>query len=113
MPSHELNTQQLESIHRLLIEPLREAVKAEVELSQDRLRRAVDQLSAQLTAHIQSQGQRTDDASNRLTALEATTTRYAAMQSRVLVVYGFLAMALSLVWSIIRDRLVSRLTGRG
>ena len=113
MPNPDLTTPQLDSIHRLLIEPLREAVKAEVELGHDRLRQAIDQLAAQVAAQSSSQQQREEETTRRLTELEQQTARYGAMQSRLLVVYGFIAMGLSLVWSIVRDRLVARFTGHG
>ena len=109
----DLTTPQLDSIRRLLLDPLREAVRAEVELGHDRLRQTIEQLADQVAAHAQSQSQRDTESTRRLAALEAQATRNSAFQSRVLVVYGFIAMGLSLLWSIVRDRLIARITGRG
>ena len=106
MPPKDLTSEQLESIRRLLIDPLRDAVKAEVELGHGRLRQAVEQLSAQVTAHAESNARASAEASRRLVAVETELTKFRSFRSRVLVVYTFLAAGLSLLWSILRERIV-------
>ena len=113
MTTKDLNAEQLESIRRLLIDPLRDAVKAEVELGHGRLRQAVEQLAAQVAAHAEANHQRATETTRRLVMVEAEVTKFGPFRNRVLVVYGFLAAGLSLIWSIVRDRVVSKFTSRG
>jgi hypothetical protein len=92
----DLTPSQLESIRRLLLDPLREAVRAEIQLGHDRLASALDTLADHL--------HRTD---KRITAVERDLTRLRTFRRRVLAVYSALAVLLSLIWSIVRDKVIS------
>src|SRR5205807_2281488 len=50
----DLTPSQLESIRRLLVDPLRETIKSEVQLSHDRLAASIRKLTDQLSTHAHS-----------------------------------------------------------
>jgi hypothetical protein len=92
----DLTPSQLESIRRLLLDPLREAVRAEIQLGQARLASALEALAD----HVH----RTD---KRITSVERDLMRLRSFRRRVLAVYSALAVLLSLIWSIVRDKVIS------
>ena len=102
---HELNTEQLESIRRLLIEPVRETVRTEIQLSHDRVSAAVTKLDDRLAGHMERN-------EKRLAIVEKETGNIRAFRRRLAAVYAVMTLVLSLVWSIVRDKLMSKWIGR-
>jgi hypothetical protein len=101
----ELGSEQLESIRRLLLEPLRETIRAEVRVSHDQLAAVV----ATLGERLAEQGHRAD---RRFAAVERQLTGLGAFRRKVLAVYGVLTVLLSLIWSVLRDKLMTKLGGK-
>ena len=98
-----LNTPQLEAIQRLLTDPLRQTVRAEMQAGHDRLASAIQQVTDQLTQHAaasidahRAQSARTDQLDRRLTALER-------FRAKVLLVYSFLTLLCTVAWSALKD----------
>ena len=100
----DLSAEHLESIRRLLLEPLRETVKSEIQRSHDRLESALDQLADRIDAHIQR-------SEKRVTAIEREVIGLRSFRHRIVAVYGVLTVLLSLLWSIVRDKLLARFAG--
>ena len=96
----DLTPTQLESIRRLLVDPLRETIKSEVQLSHDRLTASIRKLTDQFSTHAHA-----SDA--RLTTAERELTRQRSFRRRLVAVYGVIALLLSLAGSFLRDRLLS------
>src|SRR5690349_22927238 len=101
----DLRPDQLESIRRLLLDPLREAVRAELQLSHARLTSAIESLTERMTDYTH----RTD---RRLLAVERETARLRSFRRRLVAVYGAAAFVVTVVWSLLRDKLLSKLGGR-
>jgi hypothetical protein len=98
-----LTTSQLESIQRLITEPLRTTVRAEMQAGHDRLTAAVDKVANQLSQHAsasieahRAQGVRVDQIDRRVGTLER-------FRGRVLLVYTFLTVICTVAWSALRD----------
>jgi hypothetical protein len=102
---NQLGSEQLESVRRLLLEPLRETIRAEIRVSHDQLAGAVAKLGERVT----EQSQRAD---RRVAAVERQLTGLGAFRRRVLAVYGVLTVLLSLIWSILRDKVLTKLGGK-
>ena len=100
-----LTTEQLEAIRRLLVDPLRETVKSEIQLSHDRLGSAVEKLADRLADHIQ----RTE---KRVAATERDVLRLRFFRHRLVAIYGAVVVIVSLAWSVIRDRVLAKIAGR-
>ena len=98
---NDLKPQQLESIRRLLVDPLRETVKTEIQLSHDRLESLVGRLDEQLTGHVA----RSD---KRLIHIEHEVSRLCSFRQRVIAVYGVLTMIVTVAWSIFREKCLAR-----
>ena len=95
---NEIRAEQLESIQRLLVEPLRDAVKAEIQASHDRLAAAVERVADQLAGHIE----RTE---KRVVTIEREVSRLRSFRTRVVAIYGVISMILGLLWSAVRDKI--------
>jgi hypothetical protein len=104
-PMIDLNPEQLESIRHLLVDPLRETVKTEIQLSHDRLAAAVDKLADRLAGHI-------DRNEKRASAMEREIGRLRAFRHRIAVVYGAVMVVLTLVWAVVRDKVMAKWNGR-
>ena len=100
----DLTAEQLESIRRLLVDPLRETVKNEIQLSHDRLESAVERLGDHLAGYIE----RTE---KRMATVEREVGRLRTFRRRVVAIYGVLTILLSAAWSVFRDRWLSKLMG--
>lgn len=96
---NDLRTEQLESIQRLLVEPLRDAVKAEIQSSHDRLASAVDKVADQLTGHIQR-------SEKRVASIEREVSRLRSFRKKLVAIYGVISVLAGLLWSIIRDKIL-------
>src|SRR5579862_2450500 len=97
MPEH-LTTSQLEGIQKLIIEPLRSTVRAEMQAGHERLASAIERVGLQLSTHIAStiESQRKSDA--RIELLDRRVTTLEHFRARILVVYGLLTIGFSLLW---------------
>ena len=98
----EINSDQLESIQRLLLCPLRETVRTEIQLSHDQLASSIGRLDERLAGHIER-------SEKRVAALERESARLKAARNKVAGAYGVLAVVVSLVWSFVRDKLFGKL----
>jgi hypothetical protein len=103
-----LTTNQLETIQRLLTDPLRQTVRAEMQAGHDRLASAVQQVTDQLTRHAaasidahRARDVRADQLERRVTVLER-------FRAKVLVVYAFLTLLATFAWNFLRDWLPRR-----
>ena len=94
----DLNADQLDAIRRLLIEPLREAVRQEIRLSHQRLAATVERLDERLVDH-----------GRRLVQVERSTAQLRSFRRRVVAAYGVLTVILSVAWSVVREKLLARL----
>ena len=101
--SSPLTTDQLDAIQRLLAEPLRQAVRAEMEAGHDRLAASIERVAEQLAAHAADFVARERARDRRLDALERRVATLEAFRGKVLVVYAFGTIALSFAWSLLRD----------
>lgn len=101
-----LTSDQLDAIQRLLSEPLRQAVRAEMQAGHDRLAAAIDKVAEQLERYTAESLRREHARDLRLESLERRVTTLERFRAKMLVVYGALALVLGLVWSIIRDWLL-------
>jgi len=100
-----LTTPQLESLHRLLIDPLRDAVRTEMQAGHDRLTAAIEKVADRLSTHTaaardsdRARDARTDQIEKRLALLERFRTK-------VLAVCAVLSFLVTLAWSILHDYL--------
>jgi hypothetical protein len=100
-----LRTEQLESIQRLLVDPLRETIRTEIQLSHDRLADHLGALATRLEEHVV----RTE---RRMSAVQREVNRQRSFRRRVVAVYGVMMMLATIVWSAVRDKVVNRLVGR-
>ena len=98
----ELTAEQLESIRRLLVDPVRDAVKSEIQLSHDRLASAVERLGDHVSGHIE----RTE---KRLVTVEREIGRLRSFRRRVVAGYGAITILVSAVWTVFREKWLSRL----
>ena len=97
----EIRADQLESIQRLLVEPLRDAVKAEIQSSHDRLAAALENVADQLAGHIER-------SEKRVAAIEHEVSRLRTFRRRVVAIYGVISIILGMLWSLVRDKIVSK-----
>ena len=102
MPDH-LNTAQLEAIQRLVCDPLRETVRAEMRAGHERLAAAIEKVAEQLAAHVADAVRLEGTREDRLRNIEQRVTRLEQFRGKVLLVYSALALLLSLAWSIVRE----------
>jgi hypothetical protein len=77
----DLKSDQLDAIHRLLVEPLRETIRQELRLSHQRLASTIEKLDERVAGRIA-------DHDRRLMAVERTTSQFRAFRGRILAVYG-------------------------
>jgi len=104
----DLTTTQLDAIQRLLSEPLRQAVRAEMQSGHDRLAAAIEKVAEQLAAHV-AQTIRLDRArEHRLDSLERRVAALERFRGKVLLVYGALCALLTVAWSFFRDWLTTQ-----
>jgi len=98
-----LTTPQLESLHRLLIDPLRNTVRSEMQAGHDRLTSAIEKVADRLATHTTSsldsdraRDTRTDHLEKRLAVLERFRTK-------VLAVCAVLSFIVTVAWSLLHD----------
>jgi len=103
MNENDLTTGQLDAIQRLLSEPLRQAVRAEMQARHERLTAAIEKLSDQLAAHIADSLRRERAREARLDSLEHRVAALEKFRGKVLVVYAALTLILSFSWSVLRE----------
>jgi hypothetical protein len=98
-----LTADQLDSIQRLLSEPLRQAVRTEMQAGNDRLASAIERVAQQLADHVADNLRRERAREGRLESLERRVVILENFRGRVLIVYAALTVALSFAWSVFRD----------
>lgn len=103
----DLTAPQLEAIQRLITDPLRQAVRTEMQAGHDRLAAAVEKVAGQLSTHITDALAREHDRDRRIEIIEQRVTRLEHFRGRVLIVYGFLTMLLSLAWRCVDNYLAA------
>ena len=103
----DLTTPQLEAIQRLITEPLRQAVRVEMQAGHERLAAAVERVAEQLEAHRRDAHARDSAREQRVELLERRVLVLERFRGRVLLVYAALTVLFSFAWSILRDWLVS------
>jgi hypothetical protein len=101
--SDELTTTQLEAIQRLLSEPLRQAVRAEMQAGHERLAAAIEKLAEQLAGHIADSARRERGRDARVDSLEKRVAALERFRGKVLIVYAALTVLISFSWSIARE----------
>jgi hypothetical protein len=99
----DLTAPQLEAIQRLISEPLRLAVRAEMQAGHERLAAAVEKLADQFAAHVAETLRRDRARDTRLESLEQRVAALERFRGKVLIVYGVLTIALSFCWSVVRE----------
>ena len=99
----QLTTDQLEAIQRLIVEPLRQTVRAEVQTGHERLAAAITKVAEQLETQMADALRRDRQHDGRLENLEVRAAGFERFRARVIVVYGVLTFVLSLAWSMLRD----------
>lgn len=99
-----LSSEQLDAVQRLLLEPLRETVKAELQLSHDRLAAAIEGLTRTLADQA-------TQANRRIEPLERELSRQRTFRRRLAAIYGVAALLLSVLWELLRERVVKAFTG--
>jgi len=102
----QLTTPQLEAIQRLIIQPLLDAVRVEMQAGHERLAAAIEKVADRLAAHVADETSRDRARDGRIETLERRVGALERFRGRVLVVYGVLTMLLSFAWSLLRDWLV-------
>ena len=103
-----LTTPQLETIQRLLTDPLRQTVRTEMQAGHDRLACAIEKVTDQLTRHATASIEAHRAQSTRSEQLERRITILERFRAKVLVVYAFLTLLGTLAWSVVRDWLPHR-----
>ena len=98
-----LTSDQLDSIQRLLSEPLRQAVRAEMQAGHDRLAAAINNVAEQLGNYMTENINRERARETRLESLERRVATLERFRGKVLIVYGALTLFLSFAWSVLRE----------
>ena len=100
-----LTTPQLESLHRLLIDPLRNTVRSEMQAGHDRLTSAIEKVADRLATHTASttESDRTRDA--RTAHLEHRLAVLERFRTKVLAVCAALSFLITLACSLLHDYL--------
>ncbi len=95
-----LSTNQLESIRRLLLDPLRETIKAEIAQSHDRLASTLDRLAEDFATHA-------DQTERRIALIDRELARQKSFRRKLAGLYAALTVLLSLAWSVARDKFLA------
>ena len=103
----QITTPQLETIQRLLVDPLRQTVRTEMQAGHDRLASAIEKVADQLSQHatLTSQNEIARDA--RIARLESRVTTLEQFRGRMRAGYTALVLVCSLVWEFVRDWVIS------
>jgi len=107
-----LTTVQLETIQRLLVDPLRETVRTELQAGHERLTLAIERVADQLAQHVAASMQNELARDVRLARLEKRVATLEKFRGRLLAAYTALVLLCSLVWSLVRDWIVSNVHRR-
>lgn len=96
---NDLKTEQFEAIRRLLLDPLREAVRQEIRLSHQSLAASLGKLSDRFDLHAL-------DYQRRITRIEQSLAKMKLFRDRIVMIYGVMAVVLSVIWAIVRQRVM-------
>jgi hypothetical protein len=102
-----LTTPELEVIQRLLVDPLRDAVRTEMQAGHERLAQAIEKVAEQLAQHVAAEMQNELARDARIARLEKRVTMLEQFRGRMLAGYTLLVLICSVVWSIVRDWIVN------
>jgi hypothetical protein len=105
----QLTTNQLEAIQRLISDPLRQAVRAEMQAGHERLAAAIEKVADQLAGHVAEALRHDTTRDSRLSAIEHRLTALERFRGRVLIVYAALTLLVSLAWELLREWLAGTL----
>ena len=108
----DLTSAQLQAIQQLITDPLRAAVRAEMQAGHDRLASAVEKVADQLASHMTEALNRDRAHDHRIEIIEQRITRLEHFRGRVLIVYGALTMLLSFAWTMLEEYLPTSLRRR-
>lgn len=108
----QLTTNQLEAVQRLISEPLRQTVRAEMQVGHERLAAAIEKVADQLAAHIAEVLRHDITRDARLAALEHRVTALERFRGRVLIVYAGLTLLFSFAWELLREWIAGSLRRR-
>jgi hypothetical protein len=103
MTDNDLTTTQLDAIQRLLAEPLRLAVRAEMQAGHERLAAAIEKLGDQLSTHIADSLRIERSRESRLVSIENRVAALEKFRGKVLIVYAALTLMLSCSWTLVRE----------
>ena len=98
----DLNSEQLQSIQSILIDPLRETIRTEIRLNHDQMADVISRLEHVIEEQSAS-------ASARLSALENEVAGFRAFRRKLVTIYSTLTVVLSIIWSLIREKVLSKL----
>ena len=98
----ELNSDQLQSIQHILIDPLRETIRTEIRLNHDQLTDTINRLENIIQSQSQTQ-------LTRMSSMEREIARFQAFRRRLITIYSALTVVLSMIWSIIHEKVLSKL----
>jgi hypothetical protein len=107
-----LTTVQLETIQRLLVDPLRETVRTELQAGHERLTGAIEKVADQLARHVAASVQNELARDVRITRLEKRVATLEKFRGRLLAAYTALVLLCSLAWSLVRDWIVNNVHRR-
>ena len=102
----DLTTAQLEAIQRLITEPLRQAVRTEMQAAHERLAAAIEKVADQLTGHVADALRQGHARDARIDSLEHRVSVLERFRARVLLVYGALTVLFTVAWSVLREWVV-------
>jgi hypothetical protein len=100
-----LTTPQLESLHRLLIDPLRNAVRTEMQAGHDRLTAAIEKVADRLSSHTTTTTESNRARDTRADHLEKRLALLERFRTKVLAVCTVLSFIVTVAWSLLHDYL--------
>lgn len=103
----QLTTSQLEAVQRLISEPLRLAVRVEMQAGHERLASAIEKVADQLARHVAEVVRQDRIRENHLENLEHRVLVLERFRAKMLIVYGALAVVFSVAWSVVWEWIVS------
>ena len=98
----DLDSEQLQSIQSILIDPLRETIRTEIRLNHDQMADLISRLE-----HIIEQQSASSNA--RFTAIENEVAGFRAFRGKLVTIYSTLTVVLSIIWSLLREKVLAKL----
>ena len=98
----DLDSEQLQFIQQLLIDPLRETIRTEMRLNHDQMIDVLNGLEEAILIQAES-------SQNRLASIEADLSRLKSFRRKLVAIYSTLTVVISLLWSIFREKVMAKL----